>query len=459
MSVLFGRSTGPLPMVGGAALRDAFHRFFHQAAALRRRSYEQVEPNLVPIGVVGAVAFPMYYVIWGYLFPQPYESALLRLIGTAFCVVLALKHRWPGWLRKRQLGFFHILLLYTLPFFFTYMLLRNGVSAVWLLSTLTALFLLVLLVDWFSLLCIFLLGTLLAWLAYFATVTGPMVDVLIYFEYFPVFMFALVGGMIFNYKMGYIQQERLLAVREAASTLSSELMAPLQSVRTGAVSLTKFVPSLIHSHQVAAERNLPVSPIEPAHLTALGEMPERITTEVEHALTVVDMVMMNAEGSSALIRDRRPCRMSHCIDQAVRRYPFKSDREKARVVVRAEGDFLFLGNEKLMVHLLLNLMKKALRAVAEKGIGNVCLIARTGDAYNHLVVRDTGSGTPDYLLARMFDRQADLDADRGLLSSGLSLCKAVVESWGGAIDARSEVGSYTEIVITFPSAAEAAPVP
>ena len=85
-----------------------------------RRSYDRVESNLVPVSLCGAVGMPVYYFVWHDLFPQPYENLWLRLIGTAVCLVLALKDFWPRTLRPVLPALWYAPVLYALPFFFCF---------------------------------------------------------------------------------------------------------------------------------------------------------------------------------------------------------------------------------------------------------------------------------------------------------------------------------------------------
>jgi two-component system CAI-1 autoinducer sensor kinase/phosphatase CqsS len=274
-------------------LQGTLPRLLDYTRSQGQRSYEHVEPNLVPIAIFGAISFPVYYVVWVILFPQGYESLSLRLVGTGLCLLLASKNRWPQRIRRIQRTFFLLVVLYCLPFFFTYMMLQNDASTVWLLSTLTALFLLVLLVDWFHLIVLFVLGSLLA-CGTFALINPEFVNLQVYLEYFPIFVFVILAGTIFNYKAEFIRQERLRAINEAAISMSNQLRAPLQMIKTGAASLTKYMPQLVEGMELAKKHHHPLGDIDPGHLRAVSDVPGKIDTEIEHALAVVDMLLVNS---------------------------------------------------------------------------------------------------------------------------------------------------------------------
>jgi signal transduction histidine kinase len=103
-----------------------------------------------------------------------------------------------------------------------------------------------------------------------------------------------------------------------------------------------------------------------------------------------------------------------------------------------------------MVHVLLNLLRNGLNAVALKGAGNVTIEIEPGEPENAIRVRDTGTGVPPQLLDRIFERVFTYGGETGSSGAGLRFCKLVVERFGGSIQLTSELGQFTEIEIRLP---------
>lgn len=97
--------------------------------------------------IIGVAAHPIYYGLWAYVFPQPYESAVLRSIGVVLCSAMALGRYWPAVLKRFYFPFCYLSIMYCLPVFFTAMLLLNEASSVWLMSTMASFVFVVLLYD------------------------------------------------------------------------------------------------------------------------------------------------------------------------------------------------------------------------------------------------------------------------------------------------------------------------
>ncbi|MNN23015.1 CAI-1 autoinducer sensor kinase/phosphatase CqsS [compost metagenome] len=67
----------------------------------------------------------------------------------------------------------------------------------------------------------------------------------------------------------------------------------------------------------------------------------------------------------------------------------------------------------------------------------------------HVTFRDTATGVPPQVLARMFQPFFSYPAHRGT-GIGLAFCQNVLTSWGAGISCRSVEHEFTEFDIRFP---------
>lgn len=119
----------------------------------------------------------------------------------------------------------------------------------------------------------------------------------------------------------------------------------------------------------------------------------------------------------------------------------------------------FRGDADQMKEVLLNLVSNALQHT-QRG-GAIGLSARLGKKGLELMVADTGSGIPSEALPYIFDRfyrigeripgaLGDVDA-RGT-GLGLHICRKIVESHSGTIEAESELGKGSRFIVSLPTA-------
>ena len=103
---------------------------------------------------------------------------------------------------------------------------------------------------------------------------------------------------------------------------------------------------------------------------------------------------------------------------------------------------------------LLNLVKNAVEAMPRGGILRLTLSEGNGGVIFR--VADTGTGITEDLLPRIFEPFVTHGKSKGT-GLGLAIVKSVVESHGGNISVRSELGAGTTFEITIPEAPELPP--
>jgi two-component system CAI-1 autoinducer sensor kinase/phosphatase CqsS len=198
-----------------------------------------------------------------------------------------------------------------------------------------------------------------------------------------------------------------------------------------------------------------VRPIRRSHLSTLHDSLARIESETDFANTIIDMLLINSSGARLNPSDFRPHSARECIQSALARYPFTSERERALIHVVPGADFQFKGSDILLIHVLFNLLKNALYYVAAAGKGEIFIWTEPNSSGpNRLFFMDTGSGIPDSVLPRIFDRFfTSSSAGRGS-GIGLSFCKMVMEAFGGDIRCESVHGEFTRFILSFPGGIE-----
>jgi two-component system CAI-1 autoinducer sensor kinase/phosphatase CqsS len=416
------------------------------------RNTQYIEPRIMVISIIAMIGFPLYFVIWSYIFPQPYENLWLRLLGTLLFIPPVFIKYWPDWMNRYKSMYWYIATLYTLPFFFVFMLLKNDGSDVWISSTLVAVFLMLLWLDWINMVIQSVLGVLLALFAYYLTTNDPHIDIFT-LEQIPIYLFAVVVGITANYSAEMLRQERLRAMLAAASNIAHELRTPLLGIKSGAAGLREYLPALLDGYLLAKKQGLPVEPIRLAHLNSMNGVLERIEGEADHSNVIIDMLLMNIRVEDAMLGKFSECSISKCIETALNRYPFASEKERQLITWSKAEDFSFQGIELLMVHVIFNLMKNSIYHISKAGKGKISIQLVKSAQGNTLVYRDTGTGIPPEVLPHIFTRFYSWSSeDNASLGAGIGLafCNSVMSSFGGNINCQSKLGEYTEFVLTFP---------
>jgi two-component system CAI-1 autoinducer sensor kinase/phosphatase CqsS len=430
------------------AIRPLLARAFVPAA----RNLQYMSRRMRPLAIIAIIGFPLYFYVWHDLFPQPYENLPLRLIGSAMFVPILFSGRWPERAKRFLPYYWYATIFYSLPFFFTFMLLKNNGSTVWIESALIAAFVLTVLLDWLMLMLNFVVGVSVALLAYWLT-TDPVVFSATYPIHLAIFSFAVAIGVVANYDMDRVRIEQERAMLATASSIAHELRTPLLAIRAGASGLGRHLPSLLETYSIAKQSQLEVPRVRLVHLQSMDGVLSRIEQEAIHSNAIIDMLLANARFTGGFSHGAVSCSIAQSVRNSLERYPFR-EGERQKVLTDLATDFSFHGSEMLMVHVLFNLLKNALRGMASVESALISIRLVSGPRSNQLLFRDTGTGISPQVIPHIFTRfytsPAGVDDASIGTGIGLAFCRDVMRAMGGSIECKSVEGMFTEFTLTFP---------
>lgn len=242
-------------------------------------------------------------------------------------------------------------------------------------------------------------------------------------------------------------EERLAGIKALSASIAHELRTPLGAIKFGINGVKGYLPILVKAYNAAKAHNLDIEPIQSQHLQILSEVFDDMESEVTYSETIITMILMNVKQQGVSTADFRVYSMCECIEEAMRRYPFKPD-EEILVDWDRKNDFYFFGDKTLMVHVLFNLLKNALYYIQVAKKGKIQIWHDKKENNNVLYFKDTGKGIPSDVLPNLFEKfYSTTYHGTGL---GLAFCKMVMTSFGGSISCTSEYGEFTLFEMVFP---------
>ncbi len=399
------------------------------------------------LGVLGVFGFPTYYIIWKFIFPQPYENFWLRILLAALCLAIALYQKWPKKFMPILPYFWFISLVFILPFYFNFMLLANHMNTIWLMSSMAGLFILILVVDWPWMLGIFIAGTTLAWIIFITSGGNPNL-LLTYMGYMAIYVFIGIVGALFIANTGRLQKEKLEAMASLSGNVAHELRTPLLGLKGAIAGFKKYLPILQKAYLVGMEQKLELPKIRRIHLQNLMPALDRMDSEIHFANSIIDMLLMNVGKNKIDPKSFEFFNVADSVDVMLDRYPFDSAELEAKIHWDKTHNFTYKGVPLLFEHVLFNLMKNALHFIVKADKGEIFIWLRQGKNDNYLHFKDTGQGISPAVMPHLFERFFTTTlTGTGI---GLSFCKMVMKSFGGNIFCRSQEGEYAEFILQFP---------
>ncbi|UJJ56743.1 sensor histidine kinase [Rhodanobacter thiooxydans] len=414
------------------------------------------ENRMALLGALAVVAQPLFYVVFGILFPQPHENLWLRLVIVLLGLPIVLEPVIPPKWRRHLPIYWLLYITATLPLFSTYMLLMNGISAAWLAYQVAAIMLVFMLFDARAgLLSVFVgcgLGVILDNVFHHAEIhyrtLGPVVAV---------WLFAGAGAVICDLSRAIAWRVRTHSLQSVTATISHELRTPLASIRLAALGLDRHFPELIAGYDAAIAAGLIRPRMRARSLAVVRELADTVSSEAEHAQVTIEMLLAAAQATSQQAMGRVDAGAT--VSAAAARYPYGSSAERGRVHVAIKDNFCFFGWAPALTNVIFNLLKNAIHYTAKKSEAMIHVqVDRVEGGRGRITVFDTGTGIAPSTLPRVFERYVSgKDRPETALGIGLAYCQDVVRKMSGTITCSSTEGIFTRFVITFPILAEDAP--
>jgi CheY-like chemotaxis protein/signal transduction histidine kinase len=412
-------------------------------------------------GALGLLCHPIYYVVWTYVLPQPYDNLSLRLSAALVCIPLIFQAHWPKRFNHCLLIYWHCCLIYVLPFVCTFLAIRNSFSTMWMMTEVMMIFIMALCID-NPLLLMGCIGIGVFSGALAAVISSPVPIVVSAADQANLALLPVVVlcSMAFSHAIskGRIFVEKNRALQALAGSIAHEMRNPLSQLRYVLDRVEEELPAttgssrplaLTHdrhdSHNGHDGYNRHNSHDRTGSAAGLYRHLAQGQLSIERGLRIIAMTL--DEVSAKPIRPDCLAYLSAASTtrKALEEYGFgdEKERDKVRLVVRE--DFTFKVDETVYLFTLFNLIKNALHHIAAYPAATLTLTIEQ----QSVLVRDTGPGIAPDMLSHLFEpfRTAGNSDGTGL---GLAYCQRAMRAFGGSIGCRSEVGKFTEFTLQFP---------
>ena len=408
-----------------------------------RKVYQYAEPNLTLVGWMGFVGFPIYYIVWEFLFPQPYENLMLRLFCSVLFFGIIYRNRVPFEWRKYLPVYYQVAVTLCLPFFFFYMLLMNNWSNVWVMSFMSAIFLHILLVHVTRVMFAQTfagigMATLCAWIA-----QGFYLELTMDWTHVPIFLFIYLFGNLFYFRNQMEHENKVSLAKSFGAGIAHEMRNPLSGLLTSIDVMQSILPnpkSGDHKGQYALSNE---------EVIQLREVGDEAMEIIHSGNETIDLLLTSIDENRVSRSTFKKHSAQAVIEGAIDSFNYKRSADKSAISLDVQSNFDFLGSDTLLKYVMYNLFKNAFHHRSPEDF-HIHVTMCSDEVANQIMVTDNGSGISNDVIRRIF-QDFYTTGQSGNYGLGLPFCQKVMRSFGGEIKCQSEVDQWTQFTMTFPS--------
>ena len=398
---------------------------------------------VTPFAWIGLIGLPLFFFLY-----IKTENVWIDALGTLISLIVILSKNSTIIKSKYMPTFWFLFLIYFLPFNFTYNLFINYNHVPYALGEIIMLMALSIIVANILILSIILcIGIIIAILIYGGNIS-VIINNIDLINTGPVYLLGLAFGIALTHRKETTEKFKLEGATTLAHRISHEINTPLAVLTLAGETLRIHMPNLLETYEIAKAKNLDIPQLQPYTLGVLNDIPNTIYNECNAANAIINILLMNVRDPQKFTETYKATSMYECIEQAIFRYAYIRDFDREKINWVETDDFNFYGIEILMVHVLLNLIKNANRAILEAGKGIIEISNSSDNKYNYLYFIDNAVGIKKDVALNLFNSFYTTNPEGTGL--GLFFCKKVIESFNGKIWCESVYQEYTKFIIRLP---------
>lgn len=406
-----------------------------------RKVYQYAEPNLTLVGWMGFVGFPVYYIVWELMFPQPYENLPLRVFCSTLFFGIIYRHRFPFRWRKYLPAYYQVVTTICLPGFFFYMLLMNSWSNVWVMSFMAAIFLHILLVHITRVMFAQTfagigLASLCAWVA-----QGFHLDITMDWTHVPIFLFIYLFGNLFYVRNQVEHEARVSLAKSFGAGIAHEMRNPLSGLLTSIDVIQSVLPN--PKQETQGQYTLKHDDV-----VLLKKVSDDAMNIIRSGNETIDLLLTSIDENRISRSTFKKHSAKNVVTEAIESFSYKRSTDRKAISLNVQGDFEFLGSDTLFKYVMYNLFKNAFHHRSSDEFHIHVSMYNEGRT-NSVTVTDNGSGISNEVMRNIF-QDFYTTGKSGSYGLGLPFCQKVMKAFGGDIQCQSELGEWSQFTLSFP---------
>lgn len=181
------------------------------------------------------------------------------------------------------------------------------------------------------------------------------------------------------------------------------------------------------------------------NLNQLIEYVDLITDSSTQGLAMIDMIMANIRDGEVDKSNFTDLSISDVVKKALKQFSYQNQQDLDLVSYDLNEDFIFRGDENMMIFVIYNLLKNALHYKAK-----IEIRTELKSDGNYLYFKDYGPGIEKNKLELIFESFFTSGKKDGT-GLGLPFCKRIITAFDGEIICKSKMEKGAEFEMKFPN--------
>lgn len=474
--------------------------------------FERSKFNMILGAFLSLFGHPIYYIIYTYWLIQPYDNAVLRFSASLSSIPLLFSLFYKDKYKPIILIYWYLWITLILPITFTFIMLMNDSSTLWIIAETIMVFLVIIFVsNILSILAILSFGFYIGY--FFFRIYGDFslsIKLEQIIEYIMLLPLAITCGTLFLYssKRGEFEKRKSGIFKSLAGSIAHEIRNPLNAINTIGSQISnllqeeingierskdkrEYIKSKLNLNEVEKnqEQILAESYDENKRLIhdyiqtrkELFELTGKISQSIKIANNIINIILSDLGNKKVEEEDLQYFTPDIIVPRAIKEYGFQSEQERNKVrfsdnllritysfsnskprnvstIEKDKDNFIFRVEENRFVFILFNLLKNSLYYLSQFPNAVITVgIEKNREyqnkIYNAIYVHDTGPGIKEEIIDNLFS-DFYTSGKKGGTGLGLAFCRRNMNIFGGQVICESKFGEggsgWTKFSLLFP---------
>jgi signal transduction histidine kinase len=427
------------------------------------------EHQFINFGLLTSIGFPIFYLINIITKEHIYDNIFLRIFAISLSIPLIFHKKFFKNKPSLKPYYWYFSITFILPFFFTFMLLKNSNNLEWNLNSLIIICLLILILDWISVLFVSITGIFSASFLYYILDKKPQLPQDIKSLVITICS-LLIYCVLFSHKKEAINNERklrLIITEELNLQLEQKVAIRTQELENALEAKTEFLNNMSHEIRTPIQGFTNISEGLVDHWADFNDskkldLASQIASNAKRLKNLIgNLLDLSKFSAGKMLLNLTQTDLNKLILDMIEecRQLYLTDKSLEITFNKTENAQI-MADEMRISQVLRNLFTNAIKFSPNNSKIDVKITRSNNEFHNDtekdfliFSIKDQGVGIPEEELKTIFysfTQSSKTKTKAGGTGLGLTIAKEIIEAHGGIIWTENNTSQGSTFFFTLP---------